>query len=197
MLHCWQLMLHLHLWQSHPYMQRFSRPKFWHLQQLLRCLHVPMQCPNFNSLRAVSFSAAVMSLSYSTIAIGGAIAIGKQPDAYYNLDRFSTADKVRPAHTLLHLSVVKVPSWAACSCLLEPGYIGVKHHSWRDCGALTGVIEERAVLQVFNIFNALGTIAFAYGGHNVVCLLCSRSHFESIKMSSRPGLFPAAAEPWI
>ena len=53
-----------------------------------------MQCPNFNSLRVVSFSAAVMSLSYSTIAIGGAIAIGKQPNAYYNLDRFSTADKV-------------------------------------------------------------------------------------------------------
>ena len=53
-----------------------------------------VQCPNFNSLRVVSFSAAVMSLSYSTIAIGGAIAIGKQPDAYYNLDRFSTADKV-------------------------------------------------------------------------------------------------------
>ncbi|CAK0783413.1 hypothetical protein CVIRNUC_006612 [Coccomyxa viridis] len=72
------------------------------------------QCPNFNSLRVVSFSAAIMSLSYSTIAIGGAIAIGKQPNAYYNLDRFSTADKV------------------------------------------------------FNIFNALGTIAFAYGGHNVV-----------------------------
>ena len=55
---------------------------------------MPMQCPNFNSLRVVSFSAAVMSLSYSTIAIGGAIAIGKQPNAYYNLDRFSTADKV-------------------------------------------------------------------------------------------------------
>ncbi len=55
-----------------------------------------MQCPNFNSLRVVSFSAAVMSISYSTIAIGGAIAIGKQPDAYYNLDRFDTADKVRP-----------------------------------------------------------------------------------------------------
>ena len=53
-----------------------------------------MQCPNFNSLRVVSFSAAIMSLSYSTIAIGGAIAIGKQPNAYYNLDRFSTADKV-------------------------------------------------------------------------------------------------------
>ena len=27
--------------------------------------------------------------------------------------------------------------------------------------------------QVFNIFNALGTIAFAYGGHNVVRVLCS------------------------
>ena len=88
--------------------------KLWHLQQLLRCLHVAMQCPNFNSLRVVSFSAAVMSLSYSTIAIGGAIAIGKQPDAYYNLDRFSTADKVRPAHILLPLSVINVSSLAAC-----------------------------------------------------------------------------------
>ena len=60
----------------------------------LTWLHGLMQCPNFNSLRVVSFSAAIMSLSYSTIAIGGAIAIGKQPNAYYNLDRFSTADKV-------------------------------------------------------------------------------------------------------
>ena len=66
-----------------------------------------LQCPNFNSLRVVSFSAAVMSLSYSTIAIGGAIAIGKQPDAYYNLDRFSTADKVSNPSTMLDVVRVK------------------------------------------------------------------------------------------
>ena len=35
-----------------------------------------------------------MSLSYCTIAIVGAIVIGKQPDAYYNLDRFTTSEKV-------------------------------------------------------------------------------------------------------
>ena len=73
----------------------------------------------------------------------------------------------------------------------------MKHCLRHDCGALTEVIEEWAVLQVFNIFNALGTIAFAYGGHNVVRLLCSLSHCEPIKMSSRPGPFPAADEPWI
>ena len=70
----------------------------------LKWLHGLMQCPNFNSLRVVSFSAAIMSLSYSTIAIGGAIAIGKQPNAYYNLDRFSTADKV--LSSILHSSSV-------------------------------------------------------------------------------------------
>jgi amino acid permease len=73
-----------------------------------------IQCPNFNALSIISFSAAVMSLMYSTIAIGGSIKAGKQPDAVYNLDGQSTAKGV------------------------------------------------------FNAFNALGIIAFAYGGHNVV-----------------------------
>ncbi|KAK9904954.1 hypothetical protein WJX75_006393 [Coccomyxa subellipsoidea] len=72
------------------------------------------QCPNFNSLRVVSFAAAVMSLTYSTIAVGASIASGRQPDAYYDLHTKDTADSV------------------------------------------------------FGIFNALGTVAFAYGGHNVV-----------------------------
>lgn len=72
------------------------------------------QLPNFNSLRIVSLSAAVMSLGYSTIAIGTSISNGKQPGAAYNLDGHSVANSV------------------------------------------------------FGIFNALGTIAFAYGGHNVV-----------------------------
>ena len=49
------------------------------------------QCPNFNALSAVSFCAAVCSVIYSTIAIGGSIKAGKQPGAEYNLDGFSTA----------------------------------------------------------------------------------------------------------
>ena len=53
-----------------------------------------VQCPNFNSLRVVSFAAAIMSLAYSTIAVGASIASGRQPDAYYNLDTKDTADKV-------------------------------------------------------------------------------------------------------
>ncbi len=32
----------------------------------------------------------------------------------------------------------------------------------------SGLTHSWVVMQVFNIFNALGTIAFAYGGHNVV-----------------------------
>ena len=31
-----------------------------------------------------------------------------------------------------------------------------------------GLTHPWVTMQVFNIFNALGTIAFAYGGHNVV-----------------------------
>ncbi|KAK9806916.1 hypothetical protein WJX72_007358 [[Myrmecia] bisecta] len=77
--------------------------------QLILC-----QGPNFNSLRFVSLSAAVMSLSYSTIAIAASIAYGKADNVEYNLNGFSTA------------------------------------------------------AGVFGVFNSLGTIAFAYGGHNVV-----------------------------
>jgi hypothetical protein len=57
-------------------------------------LCVCMQCPNFNSLRVVSFAAAVMSLTYSTIAVGASIASGRQPDAYYDLHTKDTADSV-------------------------------------------------------------------------------------------------------
>ena len=73
-----------------------------------------MQVPNFHKLSAISLLAAVMSISYSTIAIGVSAHAGRQPDAEYNLDGFSKADGI------------------------------------------------------FGVFNALGTIAFAYGGHNVV-----------------------------
>ena len=60
-------------------------------------LHLPdtaltvQQCPNFNALSVVSFCAAVCSLTYSTIAIGGSIKAGRQPDAEYNLNGYSTA----------------------------------------------------------------------------------------------------------
>ena len=70
--------------------------------------------PNFHKLSAISLLAAVMSISYSTIAIGVSAHAGRQPAAEYNLDGFTKAEGI------------------------------------------------------FGIFNALGTIAFAYGGHNVV-----------------------------
>ncbi|KAK9809303.1 hypothetical protein WJX73_002847 [Symbiochloris irregularis] len=73
-----------------------------------------IQCPNFNSLRPVSLLAAVMSMGYSTIAIGGSIKAGKQPGTEYNLNGYSTG---------------------------------------------AGIL---------NVFNSLGIVAFAYGGHNVV-----------------------------
>lgn len=75
---------------------------------------VHVQVPNFHKLSAISLLAAVMSISYSTIAIGVSAHAGRQPDAVYNLDGFTKADGI------------------------------------------------------FGVFNALGTIAFAYGGHNVV-----------------------------
>jgi amino acid permease len=72
------------------------------------------QLPNFHKLSAISLVAAIMSILYSSIAIGMASSEGRAPDTSYNLDGYTTADGV------------------------------------------------------FGIFNALGTVAFAYGGHNVV-----------------------------
>ena len=69
-----------------------------------------LQCPDFNSLSVISFIAAVMSLLYSSIGIGGSIANGQAADVQYNLDGLS-----KPAG-------------------------------------------------IFGAFNALGVIAFAYGG---------------------------------
>lgn len=73
-----------------------------------------LQIPNFHKLSIISLAAAIMSIGYSTIAIGVAGHAGKQPGAEYNLNGYTRADGV------------------------------------------------------FGIFNSLGTIAFAYGGHNVV-----------------------------
>ena len=73
-----------------------------------------VQCPNFNALTLVSMAAALMSITYSTIAFGASVAHGAVPDVQYNLDGFTLANGL------------------------------------------------------FGAWNALGTVAFAYGGHNVV-----------------------------
>ncbi|RWR72072.1 lysine histidine transporter 1-like protein [Cinnamomum micranthum f. kanehirae] len=72
------------------------------------------QLPNFNSISGVSFSAAIMSLSYSMIAFGASLKKGKQPDVQY-VYKSST-----PQGTF------------------------------------------------FDFISALGNVAFAYAGHNVV-----------------------------
>ncbi|EYU44856.1 hypothetical protein ABFS82_08G002000 [Erythranthe guttata] len=70
--------------------------------------------PNFNSISGVSLAAAVMSLSYSTIAWGASVDKGVQPDVQY------------------------------------------------------GYKATTKIGTVFNFFSALGEVAFAYAGHNVV-----------------------------
>ncbi|KAL8547049.1 hypothetical protein ACS0TY_006682 [Phlomoides rotata] len=72
------------------------------------------QLPSFNSISGVSLAAAVMSVSYSSIAWGTSVTKGTQPDVQYGYKSRTTA----------------------------------------------GI--------VFNFFSALGTVAFAYSGHNVV-----------------------------
>ncbi|XP_010248878.1 PREDICTED: lysine histidine transporter 1-like [Nelumbo nucifera] len=72
------------------------------------------QLPNFNSISGVSLAAAVMSLSYSTIAWGASVDKGVQADVQYGYKSESTAGTV------------------------------------------------------LNFFSALGDVAFAYAGHNVV-----------------------------
>ncbi|KAM7269710.1 hypothetical protein ACFE04_025207 [Oxalis oulophora] len=70
--------------------------------------------PNFNAMTCISLAAAVMSLSYSTIAWATSMAKGVIPNVDYSFSGETRADAV------------------------------------------------------FNFFNALGEIAFAYAGHNVV-----------------------------
>ena len=53
-----------------------------------------VQFPNFHKLSVISLLAAVMSLGYSTIAIGIAGHQGKQPGVVYNMDGFTTAQGV-------------------------------------------------------------------------------------------------------
>ncbi|XP_041010433.1 lysine histidine transporter 2-like [Juglans microcarpa x Juglans regia] len=70
--------------------------------------------PNFNSISIVSLAAAVMSLSYSTIAWAASAGKGVKPDVDYSYTAKTTSEAT------------------------------------------------------FNFFNALGDVAFAYAGHNVV-----------------------------
>ncbi|XP_075515214.1 lysine histidine transporter 2-like [Primulina tabacum] len=72
------------------------------------------QLPSFNSISGISLAAAVMSVSYSTIAWGASVHKGVQPNVQY----------------------------------------GYRSHT--------------TVGTVFNFFSSLGTVAFAYSGHNVV-----------------------------
>lgn len=52
------------------------------------------QCPNLNSISAISFSAAAMSLTYSTIAWCASIKKGVAPNVDYGYKGTSTADSV-------------------------------------------------------------------------------------------------------
>ncbi|ESQ28526.1 hypothetical protein EUTSA_v10019811mg [Eutrema salsugineum] len=89
------------------------RTTFWIM--IFASVHfVLSHLPNFNSISAVSLAAAVMSLSYSTIAWGASVKKGVQPDVDYTFRASTNSGKI------------------------------------------------------FNFMNALGDIAFAYAGHNVV-----------------------------
>ncbi|CBI27466.3 unnamed protein product, partial [Vitis vinifera] len=78
------------------------------------CHFVLSHLPNFNSITGVSFAAATMSLTYSTIAWTASVHKGVQPDVQYTYTASTTTGRV------------------------------------------------------FNFFSALGDVAFAYAGHNVV-----------------------------
>ncbi|OVA20464.1 Amino acid transporter [Macleaya cordata] len=58
------------------------------------CHFVLAQLPNFNSISIVSLAAAVMSLSYSTIAWTASVKKGIQPDVDYSYKASTTAGKV-------------------------------------------------------------------------------------------------------
>ncbi|KAF3779650.1 Vacuolar amino acid transporter 6 [Nymphaea thermarum] len=90
------------------------------------------QLPNFNSIAAISLTAAVMSLSYSTIAWGASVHKGMQPDVEYGLKASTTAGTV------------------------------------------------------FNVLSALGDVAFAYAGHNVVLEIQASIPSTPDKPSKKP-----------
>ena len=122
-------------------------PRTWNCQNLNSLnaanLRLPVkacpgcqQTPNFHKLSAISLLAAIMSIGYSTIAIGVSAHAGKQPGTEYNLDGFT-----------------------------------------RDKG-------------IFGIMNSLGTIAFAYGGHNVVMEIQATIPSRPTEQKPNPTLRP-------
>ncbi|KAJ3708176.1 hypothetical protein LUZ61_011881 [Rhynchospora tenuis] len=90
------------------------------------------QLPNFNSISGVSLAAAVMSLSYSTIAWAASVNKGKQSDVEY------------------------------------------------------GYKSSSAGGTILSFFNALGTVAFAYAGHNVVLEIQATIPSTPEKPSKKP-----------
>ncbi|KAK4361682.1 hypothetical protein RND71_020634 [Anisodus tanguticus] len=88
--------------------------------------------PDFNSIAGVSLAAAVMSLSYSTIAWGATVKKGVQPNVEYGYKATTTAGTI------------------------------------------------------FNFFNALGEVAFAYAGHNVVLEIQATIPSTPEKPSKKP-----------
>jgi amino acid permease len=90
------------------------------------------QLPNFNSISGVSLAAAVMSLSYSTIAWGASVDKGKLADVDYSIRATTTPGKV------------------------------------------------------FGFFGALGDVAFAYAGHNVVLEIQATIPSTPEKPSKKP-----------
>jgi amino acid permease len=90
------------------------------------------QLPNFNSISGVSLAAAVMSLSYSTIAWGASVEKGKLADVDYSIQATTTPGKV------------------------------------------------------FGFFGALGDVAFAYAGHNVVLEIQATIPSTPEKPSKKP-----------
>ncbi|GMY07895.1 lysine histidine transporter-like 5 [Fagus crenata] len=91
------------------------------------------QTPNFNSLKAVSLLAAVMSFSYSIVA--------------------SITSTIR----------------------------GIDHHP-----ATYRVRSHTMASQIFDIFNGLGTIAFAFAGHSVVLEIQATIPSSPKKTSKKP-----------
>ncbi|KAL2332689.1 hypothetical protein Fmac_013902 [Flemingia macrophylla] len=90
------------------------------------------QCPNLDSISMISLGAAVMSLTYSTMAWGASIKKGVAPNVDYGFRGTSTADVV------------------------------------------------------FNFFAALGDVAFAYAGHNVVLEIQATMPSTPEKPSKKP-----------
>ena len=96
------------------------------------------QAPNFNALAGVSLLAAIMSLTYSTIGIGGSIATGRQPGTVYNLQGHSLPDGIFGVFNSLGYAV----AWLISICSMDFG--------------LPGCL----------LVSSGRIVAFAYGGHN-------------------------------